>query len=68
MLFLGIIGRYLAESNGLDPMEEDILTENEPRSNKGDGKTAIFTEDSTSKSTAVECIGKRCYNFSILSS
>uniref|UniRef100_A0A0R3RXS7 C2H2-type domain-containing protein n=1 Tax=Elaeophora elaphi TaxID=1147741 RepID=A0A0R3RXS7_9BILA len=51
-----VIGEYFADSNGLDAMEKDILIENEPCGNKGNGKTPIFTEDSTSKSTVVECI------------
>ncbi|CAG9535399.1 unnamed protein product [Cercopithifilaria johnstoni] len=44
------------DADELDTMEKDILIENEPCGNKGNGKTSIFTEDGTNKSTAVECI------------
>ncbi|VIO87105.1 Uncharacterized protein BM_BM5093 [Brugia malayi] len=43
------------DSNGLDTMENDIVIENEPCGNKGNGKTAVFIE-SSNKSTPVECI------------
>lgn len=61
-----IVDIDFTDCNGLDMIEKDIVIENDLCGNKGNGKTPLFTGSSTNKSTAVECIGKRCAKFYII--